>query len=223
MTLNNLEKSNYIKNNFHQYFNLTLNTNLKTTETVNLVIPINSLTEGNIVHDNSSNFEHNIEFPEGYNIADILDAYEDTEYEKEIQCTCKRVIDGDTLVVCRPHQEKEEKIRLVGINTPELNMLGGDVSKDFLKKICAPGKNKEIYLKIDSKKEMDKYGRKLAVLIVDNKNINEVMLKEGLAQITYIPPSEFNPFDWGDANTPISVYNFQNDDINVLSPYLILK
>ena len=33
----------------------------------------------------------------------------------------------------------------------------------------------------------------LAVVIVDGKNVNEMLLKEGLAEVMYMPPSEFYP------------------------------
>ena len=40
--------------------------------------------------------------------------------------------------------------------------------------------------------------------VVDGKNLNEMLLKEGLAEIMYMPPSEFYPYDWANGNTPTS-------------------
>ena len=40
--------------------------------------------------------------------------------------------------------------------------------------------------------------------IVDGKNVNEMLLKEGLAEIMYMPPSEFYPYDWADSNTHVA-------------------
>ena len=31
---------------------------------------------------------------------------------------------------------------------------------------------------------------------------DEMLLKEGLAEVMYIPPSEFVPYDWTNENTP---------------------
>ena len=239
--MNDLEKINYIKNNFHQYVELTLNTNIKTTEAVNLVIPFDTLTEGNTIISND--FSHNIDiFHEYYNIEEILQKYNDIICEDKTPCFCKRVIDGDTIEVKIPYKKEEnvvsyniERIRLVGINTPEIETQNGEeidngarISKEFLEKICfseeylngtSETNTKKIYLKIDNQKTRDKYNRLLAVLIVDNKNINEILLKEGLAEIMYIPPSEFNPYLWGDINTPVAIYEFENSDISVLYPY----
>lgn len=46
------------------------------------------------------------------------------------------------------------------------------------------------------KKRNDRYGRTLGVVIVGNKNLNEMLLKENLAEIMYMPPSEFYPYNW---------------------------
>lgn len=236
MTLNNTEKINFMKNNFHQYFDLTLNTNISTTETVNLVIPISKLTEGETVTDNINEYHHDITYPDDYNINDILNKYEDTTYTNLTKCFCLRVIDGDTIDVKIPNgfDENENptyekrRIRLVGINTPEEGSNGYEVSKKFLEDICyspefkkktSLSNSREIFLKIDSIKEHDSYGRTLAVLIYNNKNINEVLLKEKIAEVWYIPPSEFYPFDWANPDTSIHSYNFTNDDISTLYPY----
>ena len=57
---------------------------------------------------------------------------------------------------------------------------------------------------MDNSKHSDRYGRTLGVVIVDGKNVNEMLLKEGLAEVMYMPPSEFYPYDWADGNTPTS-------------------
>ena len=73
----------------------------------------------------------------------------------------------------------------------------------FVQKFCL---NKEVSLDIDDSKYTDKYGRYLAVVIVDGKNLNEMLLKEGLAEVMYIPPSEFYPYDWAPNSDGYSKY-----------------
>ena len=258
----------YIKNYFHQYFDFTLNTDIVTTGFVNLVIPIETLYGETLVNEHF--YSHNKTISRDLDINQVLSQYEDTTLTSDLTGYCRRVIDGDTLIIDVPVKKNNNlqfetyRVRLVGVDTPEEGENGHDASKMFLEKVCytdtffnyvcdaettgpykwdintTTNKNynrlieknpkdanhpvilenvKKVSIKIDSKKEKDVYGRTLGVLIVDNKNINEVLLKERLAQIMYIPPSEFNPHDWGDVNTPMNVYYKQNDDISILSSY----
>ena len=94
-----------------------------------------------------------------------------------------------------------KKVRFVGVNTPERGVEGYIASKNFVQKLCL---NKEVGLDIDDSKHNDKYGRTLAVVIVDGKNLNEMLLKEGLAEIMYMPPSEFYPYDWANGDTHVA-------------------
>ncbi|MCF0226864.1 MAG: thermonuclease family protein [Methanobrevibacter sp.] len=124
----------------------------------------------------------------GMSTDDILSNYSDTDCNVEVSGVCTKVVDGDTIYV-----DGVGKIRLVGVNTPEKGAGGYDVSKEFVTKLC---KGKTVGLDIDNSKNNDKYNRTLAVVIVDGKNLNEMLLKEGLAEVMYIPPSEFNPNQW---------------------------
>lgn len=127
---------------------------------------------------------------------DILSKYSDTNCKAETKGLCTHVADGDTITV-----EGVGKVRLVGVNTPEKGVAGSEASKYFVEKLCL---NKEVSLDIDDSKNTDKYGRTLAVVIVDGKNLNEMLLKEGLAEVMYIPPSEFNPYNWMGDDTHVS-------------------
>lgn len=129
-------------------------------------------------------------------VNDILSKYSDTTCKAESTGLCTQVSDGDTIYV-----EGVGKVRLVGVNTPEKGVKGADTSTYLVKKLCL---NREVSLDIDNSKHTDKYGRTLAVVIVDGKNLNEILLKEGLAEIMYIPPSEFHPQDWAGENTHVS-------------------
>lgn len=144
-------------------------------------------------------FSHNIpdNYYDSYSVDDILNKYNDTYLTAEETAVCTKVVDGDTIYL-----SNGEKIRFVGVNTPEKGVAGYQASKNFVSKLCL---NKEVSINIDDKKHNDKYGRTLAVVIVDGKNLNEMLLKEGLAEIMYIPPSEFTPSSWtGDVNVSSS-------------------
>ena len=128
--------------------------------------------------------------------SDILSQYGDTECHVEESAVCTYVVDGDTIYL-----DNGEKVRFVGVNTPERGVDGYITSKNFVQKLCL---NKEVGLDIDDSKHSDRYGRTLAVVIVDGKNVNEMLLKEGLAEIMYMPPSEFYPYNWADSNTHVA-------------------
>lgn len=141
-------------------------------------------------------FSHDISYSKysGTDSNSILSAYGNTNCHVEKSGICTKVVDGDTIYV-----DGVGKVRFVGVNTPEKGVKGGDVSKYFTEKLCL---NKEVGLDIDDSKNQDKYGRYLAVVIVNGKNLNEMLLKEGLAEVMYMPPSEFYPYSWTNENTP---------------------
>lgn len=142
-------------------------------------------------------FTHDVPFSKYRDLpnSDILNKYGDTECHVEKTAVCTQVVDGDTLYL-----DNGEKVRLVGVNTPERGVEGYIASKNFLQKFCL---NKKIGLDVDKAKNKDKYGRTLAVVIVDGKNVNEMLLKEGLAEVMYIPPSEFYPYNWANDSTHV--------------------
>ena len=143
-------------------------------------------------------FSHNVPSSKysDMSASDILSQYSDTECHVEERAVCTKVVDGDTIYL-----DNGEKVRFVGVNTPERGGEGYIASKNFVQKLCL---NKEVGLDIDDSKHHDKYGRTLAVVIVDGKNVNEMLLKEGLAEIMYMPPSEFYPYNWADGNTHVA-------------------
>jgi len=101
---------------------------------------------------------------------------------------CPYVVDGDTIDV-----QGVGRIRLVGVNTPERGQPGYQQAKDYVKMMCL---GKTVDLDIDDAKNYDRYGRVLAVVYVNDVNLNAELLRKGYAEIMYIPPSEFNPYQW---------------------------
>ncbi len=86
-----------------------------------------------------------------------------------------RVIDGDTF-----ETKQGQKVRLLGINAPEVGQPKADKATEFLKKKLL---NKEVELIIQEDYIFDIYDRVLAVVFVDEENINKLLLEQGLAEI----------------------------------------
>jgi len=104
----------------------------------------------------------------------------------------KHVVDGDTVDVSFDIYGIQ-RIRLVGVNTPERGEEGYEEAKDFVNKTCLVEGAK---LDVDDREQYDRYYRILAVVYVNDTNLNEKLVREGYAEIMYIPPSEFNPYEW---------------------------
>jgi micrococcal nuclease len=104
----------------------------------------------------------------------------------------KNVVDGDTVDVSF-NIYGIQRVRLVGINTPEIGEEGYEEAKEFVNKTCW---GEAVKLDVDDEKQYDSYYRILAVVYVNGANINEKLVKEGYAEIMYIPPSEFDSREW---------------------------
>lgn len=88
----------------------------------------------------------------------------------------ERVIDGDTIVI------NGTSIRLLGINSPERNEIYYSEAKSFLEEILL---NKTVRLEYGKDKK-DKYGRDLAYVFFEEKNINLELVENGFANF-YFP------------------------------------
>lgn len=91
-----------------------------------------------------------------------------------------RVVDGDTIDVVLDlgfHISFEMKLRLFGINTPELREESGKIARDRLKEKI-DGKVITVYT---IKDKQEKYGRYLAKIFLAREDINEWLISEGLA------------------------------------------
>jgi len=93
-----------------------------------------------------------------------------------------RVTDGDTLTVRDGRAEKT--IRLVGIDAPEVSHKKRKPSQPFAqaatKHIAGMVLNKNVEIK---EYGQDRYGRVLAVVFLDGKNVNLEMVKAGYAEV----------------------------------------
>lgn len=99
----------------------------------------------------------------------------------------KRVIDGDTVVFA-----SGERVRLIGIDTPELGRrgqpheYGAVVARDALALLLRSAGTISARTGIETH---DHYDRLLAHLYVDGRNVQAILLEDGLATPLIIPPN----------------------------------
>lgn len=90
------------------------------------------------------------------------------------------VTDGDTFTL-----DSKEKVRLIGINTPEVGQPSYAKAKETLASLIL---NKNISLQYDVEKK-DSHGRTLAYVYVGNAFVNLELIKKGVTVIETIPPN----------------------------------
>ncbi|KAB2486574.1 thermonuclease family protein [Priestia endophytica] len=145
---------------------------------------------------------------------------EDTEKESEtassrIQATVTRVVDGDTLRATV--NGKEEKVRLILVDTPEtvhpskpVQPVGPEASS-FTKKMLS---NKKIEIE-PGVQERDRYGRLLAYIYVDGKMFNKILIEKGLARVAVFPPNtryldEFKALEQKAKAAKLGIWQYEN-------------
>jgi micrococcal nuclease len=101
----------------------------------------------------------------------------------------ERVVDGDTFEV--NIGGKKEKVRLIGVDTPETKkpntpvMYYGKEASDYTKKRL---EHKTVTLEWDIDKR-DTYQRLLAYVWINDECFNRTLVKEGFARIATFPPN----------------------------------
>lgn len=95
-------------------------------------------------------------------------------YAENIQANIVSIQDGDTITV-KTKSNKKVKIRMYGIDAPELSQSYGQKSKQQLAKLL---KNKNISYKTAN---VDSYGRTVATVYAGDINVNYEMIKSGYA------------------------------------------
>ena len=95
-----------------------------------------------------------------------------------------RVIDGDTVEI-----EGGERVRLLMVDTPETTGGATDCygpeATQFTRSLL---EGREVELRYDVECE-DRYGRLLAYVFVDGREINILLVERGYACVLYIPPN----------------------------------
>jgi micrococcal nuclease len=98
---------------------------------------------------------------------------------KKFTAVVEYVVDGDTVKL-----SDQRIIRLVGIDSPETNhpdqpvQKYGQEAKEYLK---ARIEGKTCVFEYETTNEYDVYGRTLAMIFLDDVNINAEMIKQGMA------------------------------------------
>jgi micrococcal nuclease len=93
--------------------------------------------------------------------------------------TVKNVLDGDTFSV-----DSGERVRMMGINTPEVDQYFYEEAKEALSLIID---KEEVFLERDIS-DTDKYGRLLRYVFAGELFVNLEMVKRGFANVFTVPP-----------------------------------
>jgi len=87
-----------------------------------------------------------------------------------------KIADGDTLTLLA-NSNKKIRIRLAGIDTPEKKQPFGNSAKKILAKLVF---QKKILIETETK---DRYGRTIGVVFLNNKNVNNELVRQGMAWV----------------------------------------
>ncbi len=107
-----------------------------------------------------------------------------------LQVRVQSIHDGDTLTAVGVADGERYKVRLMGVDTPEVdfnNQSQGEaaiIARDLLRELAPVGS--VVSLSEDSEK--DKHGRILGRIIVDGKDVNKEILRQGWGYIYFIYP-----------------------------------
>lgn len=151
--------------------------------------------------------------PQDYiNKAESAISYIKDEAKSAVRKTAKflKVIDGDTILV-EDENGNEERIRLIGIDTPESvnsdeekNCPEGKEASDYTKSLLSDVET--VYLTYD-KEEQDKYGRELCYVWLNddtsdiNNMLNYQLVKNGIAKPMCIMPNCSYATEFDDAES----------------------
>jgi micrococcal nuclease len=100
-----------------------------------------------------------------------------------------RVVDGDTIAVRLG--ERVEKVRYIGVNTPELHHphhgteAGGLEAREVNRRLV---EGRRVRLELDVQPR-DRYGRVLAYVWAGDTMVNAELIRLGFAQVMTVPPN----------------------------------
>ncbi len=111
--------------------------------------------------------------------SNITNTGEYESYDNLNSALVKEVIDGDTIIL-----SNGEKVRLIGINTPEYGRYYFDEARELMEILTL---GKEVMLERDIT-DRDKYGRLLRYVYVNGLFVNLEMIERGFANAYTYPP-----------------------------------
>ncbi len=91
----------------------------------------------------------------------------------------QRVVDGDTVVLAG-----RQRIRLAGVNAPEIDEELGLVAREFAQKFAH---RKDAWV---SEARKDGYGRLVSDVVVDGRSLAEELVRAGLGHVFLFPPED---------------------------------
>ena len=148
-----------------------------------------SVVIGFIYKDNNTNFAENKNEVKIEENTVIIDSKTEENPSDELYEVIK-VVDGDTIQI--RFNGKKERLRLIGIDTPESvhsdetkNTENGKLASEYTKQLLT---GKFVKLEFDVE-ERDQYGRLLAYVYLDGEMINKKLIKDGYAQLETVPPN----------------------------------
>ena len=94
---------------------------------------------------------------------------------KTFEARVERVGDGDTFEVTPNGQKQRLRVRLLGVDAPELNEVFGRESTAFLRMLVT-GRT----VRVDGR-DMDRYGRLVARVTVEGQDASTALVRAGLA------------------------------------------
>src|SRR5690606_26238852 len=97
--------------------------------------------------------------------------------------TVRYVFDGDTIEV--DLEGSVERVRLIGINAPEIGECWVDEARDLLRELLPEGLAVALTTDVSDR---DQYGRLLRYVWVDSTSINEELVRQGAAVSRRYPP-----------------------------------
>jgi micrococcal nuclease len=114
----------------------------------------------------------------------------EAEEERLLTAYVTRVVDGDTIIV--EVNGQRERVRLLCIDTPELNSSHSEPPQPFAQEatdyLNQSILNQTIELEIGLGSGRDRYDRLLAYVYLDGTLINKALISEGFARVAYIIP-----------------------------------
>ncbi len=124
-------------------------------------------------------------------LSSFLYLYSLSSYALVIEGVVLKVYDGDTLTIQSEVLEKPKSVRMVGIDTPEINFQGhgqgeiSEVARDYLESLVPVGST----IKVDLGKTGSLSQRRiLGTIYFEGQNINLEMVKSGHAASYLIDP-----------------------------------